>query len=42
VRERVRHGGHNVSEEDIRRRFAAGLSNFQNVYRELVDSWFFL
>jgi predicted ABC-type ATPase len=39
VRERVRRGGHNVPEPDIRRRFDVGLRNFQNVYRELVDSW---
>ena len=41
VRERVRQGGHNVPEVDIRRRFAAGLRNFQNIYRNLVDSWFY-
>jgi predicted ABC-type ATPase len=36
---RVAQGGHNVAEEVIRRRFAQGWSNFQNLYRELVDSW---
>jgi predicted ABC-type ATPase len=39
VRERVRQGGHGVQEQDIRRRFVAGLRNFSKVYRELVDSW---
>ena len=41
VRERVHQGGHDVPEDDIRRRFAAGLRNFNSVYRELVDSWFY-
>ncbi len=36
---RVAQGGHDVSEAVIRRRFAQGWANFQNVYRELVDSW---
>lgn len=39
VAERVRQGGHNVPEKVIRRRFAAGHTNFDNLYRELVDSW---
>jgi predicted ABC-type ATPase len=39
VHERVRRGGHNVPEQNIRRRFATGLRNFQNVYRELADAW---
>jgi predicted ABC-type ATPase len=36
---RVAHGGHNVSNIVIRRRFDAGLRNFQNVYMDLVDQW---
>ena len=36
---RVAQGGHDVPEPLIRRRFTRGWSNFQNVYRELVDSW---
>jgi len=36
---RVAQGGHNVPENVIRRRFAKGWANFQNVYRNLVDSW---
>jgi predicted ABC-type ATPase len=39
VATRVAQGGHDVPEAVIRRRFAKGWSNFQNVYRELVDSW---
>ncbi|HEX4123776.1 MAG TPA: AAA family ATPase [Tepidisphaeraceae bacterium] len=39
VRSRVRHGGHNVPDEAIRRRFAAGLRNFQLIYKGLVNSW---
>lgn len=36
---RVTQGGHNVARADIRRRFDSGLSNFQNIYRNLVDEW---
>jgi predicted ABC-type ATPase len=36
---RVAQGGHHVAEEMIRRRFVQGWANFQNLYRELVDSW---
>ena len=39
VAERVRHGGHDVPEEVVRRRFAAGLRNFFGLYQELVDTW---
>ena len=39
VRHRVAKGGHHVPEADVRRRFAAGLSNFHNVYAESVDDW---
>jgi predicted ABC-type ATPase len=37
VRERVREGGHDVPQAVIRRRFDAGLSNFDRVYRAMVD-----
>lgn len=37
VAERVRHGGHNVPEELIRRRYFRGLSNLFEVYADLVD-----
>jgi predicted ABC-type ATPase len=39
VAERVRHGGHDIPEEVVRRRFAAGLRNFFGLYREAVDTW---
>jgi predicted ABC-type ATPase len=39
VAARVRQGGHNVPEAVIRRRFDAGMRNFEAVYRGLVNSW---
>ena len=39
VAERVRQGGHDVPSDVIRRRFAAGLRNFEQVYRDVVDAW---
>jgi predicted ABC-type ATPase len=36
---RVAQGGHGVAEEVIRRRFSQGWWNFQNLYRDLADSW---
>ncbi len=39
VAERVRHGGHDVPEEVIRRRFASGWTNFQRLYRPAVSDW---
>ena len=39
VSSRVSQGGHHVPEEVIRRRFDAGLRNFESRYRDLVDSW---
>lgn len=39
VATRVAQGGHNVSRNVIRRRFDAGLSNFQDIYMHLVDRW---
>ena len=39
VRQRVLEGGHDVSAETVRRRFHAGLSNFETIYRHLVDEW---
>lgn len=39
VAARVAHGGHNVPEEVIRRRFDAGLKNFDRLYRGLVNRW---
>lgn len=37
VRNRVRQGGHDVPEFDIRRRYAAGVLNLVDLYRALVD-----
>jgi predicted ABC-type ATPase len=39
VRERVRRGGHDVPEPDIRRRFTRSLSNFWTTYRKIADQW---
>jgi predicted ABC-type ATPase len=39
VRQRVREGGHNVPTPVIRRRFAAGLRNFDYLYKPAVDAW---
>lgn len=39
VAKRVLQGGHNIPEDVIRRRFAAGLNNFHNIYKPNVDSW---
>ncbi|MCK5526784.1 MAG: zeta toxin family protein [Candidatus Latescibacteria bacterium] len=38
---RVAQGGHSVPEPVIRRRFDAGLRNFHDVYKGLVDAWVF-
>jgi predicted ABC-type ATPase len=39
VAARVTQGGHNVAESVVRRRFASGIRNFNELYRPLVDSW---
>ena len=39
VRHRVTRGGHNVPEEDIRRRYGRSVKNFWNYYRFAVDQW---
>jgi len=39
VQDRVRHGGHNVPEPDVRRRFGRGLRNLFSEYRPLLDAW---
>ena len=39
VRTRVKMGGHDVPEEVIRRRFARGWKNFENIYKSVVDEW---
>jgi predicted ABC-type ATPase len=39
VTQRVLQGGHNIPEEVIRRRFAAGRANFDAIYKDLADAW---
>lgn len=39
VAERVKQGGHNIPDDVIRRRFTAGLRNFQEAYKSEVDAW---
>jgi predicted ABC-type ATPase len=36
---RVAQGGHNVASAVVRRRFDSGLRNFESVYKDLVDRW---
>ena len=39
VRLRVRQGGHDIPEAVVRRRFRAGLRNFRELYRWVVEHW---
>lgn len=39
VAERVRNGGHSVSEDIIRRRYSRGLDNLLQLYIPLADTW---
>ncbi|MEN6332695.1 MAG: AAA family ATPase [Phycisphaerales bacterium] len=39
VAARAAQGGHNVPEEVVRRRFDAGLRNFEHLYRGIVNTW---
>ena len=39
VEQRVLEGGHSIPEPVIRRRFGAGLLNFERLYKPLVDEW---
>ncbi|MCK4619887.1 MAG: hypothetical protein KAT52_08060 [Desulfobacterales bacterium] len=39
VATRVVQGGHDVPEAIIRRRFEAGIRNFNKIYKSLVDAW---
>ena len=39
VKERVRLGGHDVPENDIRRRYQRGIINFFDLYQQLAQSW---
>jgi predicted ABC-type ATPase len=36
---RVRLGGHHIPEETIRRRYAAGMRNFRDLFQNLADVW---
>jgi predicted ABC-type ATPase len=39
IADRVRQGGHDVPEGDVRRRYRRGIANFLSVYRSLADYW---
>ncbi|HSF41022.1 MAG TPA: AAA family ATPase [Thermoanaerobaculia bacterium] len=39
IRERVSRGGHDVPEEDVRRRFSRSKRNFWQIYRHEADYW---
>jgi predicted ABC-type ATPase len=39
VQERVKKGGHDVPEPDIRRRFSRSKTNFWEIYRHEADEW---
>lgn len=39
IKERVADGGHDVPEQDVKRRFHRGLYNFFKLYRPMLDSW---
>ena len=39
VAARVKQGGHNVASAVVRRRFESGLRNFKEIYKDLVDGW---
>lgn len=39
VKLRVAQGGHNVPKQDIIRRFERSWINFQQIYKQLADSW---
>lgn len=39
VKERVRLGGHNIPEQDIRRRYVRGVYDFFTLYKSLAGTW---
>lgn len=39
IKERVARGGHNVADEDVRRRFDRSINNFLILYKPLLDTW---
>jgi predicted ABC-type ATPase len=42
VETRVKEGGHNISEDVIRRRYEKGLKNFYEIFEPIVDEWMFI
>lgn len=36
----ISQGGHNIPDDVIRRRFAAGLNQFEKTYKPIVNAWF--
>jgi predicted ABC-type ATPase len=40
VQERVRKGGHDVPEADVRRRYSRSFHNFWHSYRQIADLWY--
>ena len=39
VQQRVKSGGHNIIESDIRRRYSRSIRNFFELYRPIADQW---
>lgn len=39
VADRVRNGGHNIPDDIVRRRYAAGIRNFFDLYQSVTTSW---
>lgn len=39
IKERVRRGGHNVADEDVKRRFDRSINNLFALYEPLIDVW---
>ncbi len=39
VEQRVQEGGHNIPSDVIERRYKAGIRNFHELYKDLVDDW---
>jgi predicted ABC-type ATPase len=39
VAHRVKHGGHHIHDDVVRRRYTAGLKNFHEIYKPLVNKW---
>jgi predicted ABC-type ATPase len=39
VKNRIQQGGHSIPEDVLRRRFVTGRTNFDEVYKNLVDIW---